>query len=251
MLGCKRAGQQLSARSRCKPCFAPFLSACRPTTEAWHVAAVAVPTMQYRLRSDVKCCALGERMICLDLSASRYFLLEGEAAAAIDAFAIGVASAEQRKWLVARNLVEVGVPTAAPPMAPDPTHSLYDGPIDAPPPWLLLEALLFQSRARRSLSRRSLGNHLAPTGLPEAAPERCRPVASAFARASRYRDATDQCLVRGLAMRAMFARRGLGVDLVIGVKLPFAAHCWVQTGPVVLSDPLDRVQNFKPLLAVR
>ncbi|WP_158213725.1 lasso peptide biosynthesis B2 protein [Sphingopyxis witflariensis] len=190
-------------------------------------------------------------MICLDLSASRYFLLEEEAAAAIDAFVNGAASAEQFQWLVAKDLVEAGVPTAAPSMASDPTDSLYDGPIDPPPPWLLIEALLFQSRARRSLSRRSLRTHLAPTGLPDAAPERCRPVASSFARASRYRDATDQCLVRGLAMRAMFARRGLGVDLVIGVKLPFAAHCWLQAGAVVLSDPLDRIQNFKPLLAVR
>lgn len=190
-------------------------------------------------------------MICLDLSASRYFLLEGEAAAAVDAFVIGAASADQFQWLAARNLVEAGVPTAAPSMAPNPTHSLYDGPIETPPPWLLMEALLFQSRARRSLPRRSLSTHLVPTGLPDAALKRCRPVASAFARASRYRDATDQCLVRGLAMRAMFARRGLGVDLVIGVTLPFAAHCWVQAGPVVLSDPLDRVLNFKPLLAVR
>lgn len=212
---------------------------------------MAAPTMQYRIRSDIKYCALGGRMICLDLSASRYFLLEDEAAAAIDAFVNGAASAEQFQWLVTRNLVEAGVPMAAPSMASDPTHSLYDGPIEPPPPWLLMEALLFQSRARLSLSRRSLRTHLAPTGLPDAAPKRCRPVASAFARASRYRDATDQCLVRGLAMRAMFARRGLGVDLVIGVKLPFAAHCWVQAGAVVLSDPLDRVQNFKPLLAVR
>lgn len=212
---------------------------------------MAVPTMQYRIRPDIKCSALGGRMICLDLSASRYFLLEGEAAAAIDAFAIGAASAEQLKWLVARNLIEAGVPTAAPPMAPEPTQSLYDAPVNAPPPWLLMEALLFQSRAQRSLRNCSLGTNLVPTGLPDAALKWCRPVASAFARASRYRDATDQCLVRGLAMRSMLARRGLGVDLVIGVMLPFAAHCWVQAGPVVLSDPLDRVQNFKPLLTVR
>src|SRR3546814_9536804 len=35
-----------------------------------------------------------------------------------------------------------------------------------------------------------------------------RSVAAAFARASRYRDATDQCLVRSLAIRAMLARAG-------------------------------------------
>ena len=104
---------------------------------------------------------------------------------------------------------------------------------------------------RRRLARRSLGALLAPTRLQTAEIESYKSLAAAFARGSRYRSATDQCLVRCLAMREMFARRGLGVDLVIGVMLPFAAHCWVQNGSVLLSDPLDSVQNFKPLLTVR
>lgn len=29
------------------------------------------------------------------------------------------------------------------------------------------------------------------------------------------------------------------------------AHCWIQSGTTVLSDPLDRVANFTPLLTVR
>ena len=44
---------------------------------------------------------------------------------------------------------------------------------------------------------------------------------------------------------------GLGSDLVIGVMLPFSAHCWIQVGAAVLSDPLDLVVNYQPLLTVR
>ncbi|WP_161785643.1 lasso peptide biosynthesis B2 protein [Sphingopyxis sp. LC81] len=205
----------------------------------------------YRLRPNLRCCAIGTRTICLDLSTSRYFLLENVAAAAFEAFTKGTASDEQTGWLLERNLVEAGVPTVAPSLPPNPTESIFDGPTGPSHPLLLLEAVASQWRARRNLEARPLGTLLIPTGLPDTGLDPCRPVAVAFARASRYRDATDQCLVRGLAMRTMLARRGLGVDLVIGVMLPFAAHCWVQAGPVVISDPLDRVQNFKPLLTVR
>src|SRR3546814_10650482 len=78
--------------------------------------------------------------------------------------------------------------------------------------------------------------------------DRGQSTAAAFVRAWRYRNATDQCLVRSIAMRAMLARRGLGSDLVIGVMLPFSAHCWIQVGAAVLSDPLDLVVNYQPLL---
>lgn len=207
--------------------------------------------MPYRIRSDIRHCAFTGRIICLDLSASRYFLLEEEAAEAFAALAEGAANNEQINWLAKRNLVETGVPLTPPPPADHPAESLYDGPVAAPSPWLLLEAIISQSRARRRLSDQSLGALIVPTDLPSADFDRCQPVAAAFARSARYRDATDQCLVRALAMRTMLAHRGLGVDLVIGVTLPFAAHCWIQAGAVVLSDPLDRVRNFKPLLTAR
>nr|WP_257719811.1 lasso peptide biosynthesis B2 protein [Sphingopyxis macrogoltabida] len=118
---------------------------------------------------------------------------------------------------------------------------------------MLLEAIAGQSRARRRLAHHSLGALLEASVVPGSAadPDRCRPIAAAIERVSRYRDATDQCLARGLAMRAMLARRGLAADLVVGVMLPFTAHCWLQSGTTVLSDPLDRVVNFTPLLTVR
>lgn len=178
-------------------------------------------------------------------------MLEGEAARHLTDFIQGAVNLETISPLTELGLIEAGAPECLPPTAASPTSSLLDYRLSGPSLSLLCGSIREQQKARHALTRHSLGALLAPTGLPRASPEACRHVAAAFARASRFRDTTDQCLVRGLAMRAVLARRGLGVDLVIGVMLPFAAHCWIQAGEVLLSDPLDRVRNFTPLLTAQ
>jgi hypothetical protein len=43
-----------------------------------------------------------------------------------------------------------------------------------------------------------------------------------------------------------------GADLVFAAKLdPFAAHCWLQSGEVLLNDRLDRIESFTPVCVVR
>jgi len=211
----------------------------------------SAPMMMSRPRTDLRYCMIGANAVCLDLTASRYFLLQGAAAEDFHAAAQGSASGEQLRWLAENNLVEAGSPVPAPPLASRPKASVFDDRLGPVRPGTVVEALAEQWRARRSLARQSLGTILTPTSLPGGDVDRCHSTASALARASRYRDATDQCLVRSLAMRAMLARRGLGADLVIGVMLPFAAHCWIQAGETVLSDPLDLVMSYRPLLTVR
>lgn len=205
----------------------------------------------YRLRSHIRCSLFGSRAVCLDLSASRYFLLEGAAARHLIDFIGGAAKPAAIAALIDLGLIEAGEAEHPLPAAESPMISVLDHRLSRPFPWLLWRSIREQKRARHALARHSLGHLLTPTGLARADPDPCRPIAAAFARASRYCDATDQCLVRGLAMRALLARRGLGVDLVIGVTLPFAAHCWIQAGEVVLSDPVDRVRNFTPLLTAQ
>lgn len=209
----------------------------------------------YRLRADLSFCFIGSRAIFLDRTASRYFLLEGVGAKHMAAFVAAEAGEDAITWLEDRGLIESGAAFPAPFMAPPPTASLHDVRLGTPRPWLLAGAMLAEMRSQRLLKRRSLGALLESHGFCDADTEadldRCRLIAAAIERASRYRNATDQCLARGLAMRAMLARRGQRADLVIGVMLPFAAHCWLQSGTTVLSDPLDRVVNFTPLLTVR
>src|SRR3546814_20150542 len=75
-----------------------------------------------------------------------------------------------------------------------------------------------------------------------------RQVAAAFKRARHYFSGMDECLSRGVAMRRVLAGKGCEARLVTGVTLPFAAQCWVQLGWAVLTDPLDVVTSYTPLL---
>ncbi|MEO0031794.1 MAG: hypothetical protein RIS94_1552 [Pseudomonadota bacterium] len=72
-----------------------------------------------------------------------------------------------------------------------------------------------------------------------------------FDRARRRAPFTPRCLPDALAFLRFVRARGHAAHLVFGVKLhPFEAHCWAQSGGVVLTDPLDRIRRFVPILAV-
>lgn len=61
----------------------------------------------------------------------------------------------------------------------------------------------------------------------------------------------SQCLLDSLALVRFLGLDGFMPRWVIGVRLaPFAAHSWVQCGPVVLNDQHEFVRQFRPILAV-
>jgi hypothetical protein len=63
--------------------------------------------------------------------------------------------------------------------------------------------------------------------------------------------AQDACLFDSLAIVELLARREIFPTWVFGVQTaPFAAHCWVQDGPVVFNDTPERVRRFTPILAI-
>ena len=51
-------------------------------------------------------------------------------------------------------------------------------------------------------------------------------------------------------MKRLLFARGCRSTLVFGVTMPFAAHCWVQVGETVLTDPLDIVLHYQPIFAI-
>lgn len=59
------------------------------------------------------------------------------------------------------------------------------------------------------------------------------------------------CLYRSFYLLAFLRRRGLDATWMFGVQTwPFEAHCWLQTGDLVLDDRVDRVRAFTPIMAV-
>jgi len=63
--------------------------------------------------------------------------------------------------------------------------------------------------------------------------------------------AHDKCLHDSLALLDFLAGEEILATWVLGVRTgPFAAHAWVQSGGVVLSDQHEHVRPFRPILAV-
>lgn len=61
----------------------------------------------------------------------------------------------------------------------------------------------------------------------------------------------DTCLKDSLTMLEFLAQYDIFPDWFFGVSVhPFAAHCWLQDGSVVLNDSVHNVRRFTPLMVV-
>jgi len=69
-----------------------------------------------------------------------------------------------------------------------------------------------------------------------------------FQRGMRYYPAKRRCVQDSLALMTCLWRRHFDAELYFGVRLdPFAAHCWVQSGDLLLTDPAASVAEFSPV----
>jgi Transglutaminase-like superfamily len=61
----------------------------------------------------------------------------------------------------------------------------------------------------------------------------------------------DKCLYDCLVLLEFLAYFDLFPTLVIGVAtFPFRAHCWLQYGPLVLTDYVEHTLSYTPILVV-
>lgn len=61
----------------------------------------------------------------------------------------------------------------------------------------------------------------------------------------------DACLLECLVLSEFLARKGVHPNWVFAVQFePFAAHCWLQLGSIVLNDSVERVSHFNPIMIV-
>ena len=200
-------------------------------------------------------CRVGGTFVFLDLSRDRYFMLEQSAADRFSRIVAGAQEEGDNDWLAARGLHHLAPPvdqSSSERIAP--TSSVLEEPD--------LERATAAETARAVLALAIAQRHVRKLSLKEILPNRspvvpvppqvqrsdARQVAAAFKRARHYFSGMDECLSRGVAMRRVLAGKGCEARLVIGVTLPFAAHCWVQLGSAVLTDPLDVVTPYTPIL---
>lgn len=213
--------------------------------------------MEWIVRPQLHLCQIGDRFVGLDLSIDRYFLLGGALAQQIHRFRDRRASQSDLVALAERRIIEKGDPDKAPNSAAvlPPRLSLAVERSRGGENLLMIQSIIAQIQTRRRLSRdppavvlEGLRREMLTAQIP--APSDCMDVIIAFRRARRFYSQTDQCLACGIAMSRMLARRGAQVQLVIGVALPFVAHCWLQVHDTVLSDTVDHVRAYTPIFAL-
>jgi hypothetical protein len=222
--------------------------------------------MRLRLRPGISFCAVGDRLIFLDVQHDRYFCLSRPAEQSFQRLAHGYDLSTEDHQRVDR-LREVALltgtdddclPQACAPPPPVSVSLIEDSPGQTSF-YELTVAFSHLVRVRALLRMRSLEVVLgaivrakgAATPQTGSIDRRIRKIATAFRRLNLVASPLDQCLPRSLAV----ATRCLAVDIVptvvIGVKLqPFGAHCWIQHGDLLINERIDGVRDFTPILVI-
>lgn len=216
--------------------------------------------MNWKVRPGLHHCGFGRDFVMLDLAGNRYFMLTGKVADEFAEFLSGSCSGPGLSRLDVLGLIA----PAGQKNGTEQTertllkacHSILDEDLSRPPLSLRLEMPWEHARARWQLRRGQLQHMIAKlatqkAGLGSPDPEATyEGVSSALLHSTRYVSYAGQCLPRSVAVMRMLLRRNLPAEFVIGVTLPFQAHCWVQIGSQLLSDRVDLVRNYHPILVL-
>lgn len=191
----------------------------------------------------------------LDLAGDRYFRLpDGANAAFVAGLVNGVAFAATMQAVGLEEFsVQAPVRETADTFSP---REALDTRASRDTPWLSFRALYEQRIAERHLARRGLHRVLSDLKQALCRPDRTTPfdetaaaIVRAFERAALFRSAVDRCLPRSIALARLLARSGYRCEVVLAVKLrPFAAHAWVQAGPLVLNESVEEAARYTPIL---
>lgn len=201
-------------------------------------------------------CVIDGTALFLDLAGDRYFRLPEPANASFVASLVNGVAFAPAFAAVGLERFSTLAPLAAQPVKCTP-QDCADVSTFLPPLTLICRALWEQFAAERRLKRRGLYAVLSDLQKAlrqcprEARPmdARCAAVVKAFDQTAFVRSAVDRCLPRSLALAKLLARYGCRCQVVVGVKLhPFAAHCWVQSDHLVLSESVEEAARYTPIL---
>jgi hypothetical protein len=219
--------------------------------------------MHYHLSPGMSFCFIGAGAVVLDLKADRYYRLDSWHSAGLRALAVGEVDAHSEACasLLNKGIIRHGEgPPAAPVKAPLVCESAIEQRSATREP-ALSSFELFVSRfaAGQILSRLGLlptvdyyrrrrDGYLNRRGGAQGKLTFAAAIAASFAEGRRFFPAKRRCVPDSLTLATILWRRGCEAQVFFGVRLdPFAAHCWVQQGNLLLSDPLDSVAEFSPV----
>ncbi len=223
--------------------------------------------MGYRLRDDLSFCTANDKSAFLDHRLGKYFCLPPRAECAFQSLVNGRSLSENEivdllplisqgmlvDWPGEDTAIE-GTSLSPPSKAamdefaerPDALQCVYAaiGHIQSDigyRPISLMQTV--EMIKRRKIRKVSNSRSLTDTGV--------RRSVSAFLSTRRLMVTQDRCIRWSISMINHLARSNYYPSLVIGVSMkPFGAHAWVQDGDYVLSDYVDNVLPFTPILVV-
>ena len=215
-----------------------------------------------RLREDVFMARADGLVVFLDLGADRYFALNSAFSArlapVIEAKGEGADPETIRRLRRAGAAAEDDA-SGASDFSPTPWSPAIEGALPAHAEVAATASAAFcRWRAERELATHHLADIVRARRLAReqgAAEPPYRTdlmkAASLFVAARALRGGRDACLKEALALLYFLGRGGVRADWVFAVKgAPFAAHCWVQLGDVVLNDTVDNVGAYTPIMVV-
>lgn len=220
--------------------------------------------MRFNLRPGLSYCLIDGRPIFLDTERDRYFRL---AEPLEDAFLALLAGANDHAFT--QTLFDSAILVPGPHIThcdrdmPRPTHSVIEltGGCASAKPAAMLLVLAIVWGTRRRLRKYALGAVLEGVAQEREAVRRLTPLsvdeaqlieaAAGFARSRRWIPFEPSCLLDSLALTRYLAKRGIAGRIVFGVTdSPFAAHCWVQVGELVLNDTVGNTMAYMPIRVV-
>lgn len=117
----------------------------------------------------------------------------------------------------------------------------------------ILRAIIFSFFLKNILGLRrtiSIMSSLPPRARPSPIPLDELIYTFRYIRPFFYR-AKEHCFFDGLVTTYILRKYGFDAVLVFGVSMPeFAAHCWVEVGDTIVTDPLSATILFSPIMAV-
>jgi hypothetical protein len=220
-----------------------------------------LPFPQVRLADGIGLARFADFVIVLDVPCDRYTRFGGNAAVTLAAIADGQTLGSDCDDVA--TLQRAGIVTAEPQPSscfldargiPQATSSVLEG-AESPREvsWQDLGIVLACATIRLDLRRKPLAHVLRQVPAPTLRRKvgNVGELARDFDAGRRLAPFAPRCLPDALAFTRYARRRGHDVRLVFGVKChPFEAHCWAQLGSVVLTDPLERIVRFQPILAL-
>lgn len=222
-----------------------------------HRDATSGSELEVALRPGVYAATCGRDLVLLDVRADTYHCLRGddeEPAIKSAGRALQLTSADLAQELVAVGLAEYGAPVGASRPPPPPPRRTVLRDHYGPPGWRdLPDALAAMWAVLRAYHGRPFealigGRAQRLVSLSQAS---AFEICDRFHRWIPFAPVSGKCLLRSFMLRRLLLRAGHEPLWIFGVQTwPFAAHCWLQIGDVVLDDHPDRVAPYAPILVV-